>query len=176
MLTARLNTPFRAVYSLDPSLIDVLSNDEIIKYRRTRRFGDIEEKISKAEEPTTVFHCTPLLVKFEHFADQAAVNGLESDAAWRIFRTHVTKVENFGDKVLFDDDGLMKNDEREKFPRDVIDEIAFAIVESANLETRGFTLPRTFSEMLIRARLARLRATDASTSSADKSPSDTTAG
>jgi hypothetical protein len=171
MLAKRITSTFRAVFSFDPSVLDTLTDKEIREYRQNRQFSDIEEQLRKADSPPTVFHCRPLDVKHEYFADQAGVSGLESDAAWKIFRSHVDRIEHF-EPVDRDDDGI-KDEHRKDFTRDVVDEIAFLIVEKANLETRGFTLPRTFSEQLIRARLAHRRVSDADTKSASESPTDT---
>jgi hypothetical protein len=173
MLSVRLTEQFCAAYSLDPSLIETLTDKEIRDYRATRNYTDIQEQLAKASAAPTLFYCVPLKVDYEHFVDQVSMNGLESEAAWRIFRHHVTKIDNFGKTLRRDKDDAIHDDCREWFPRDVVSEIALVITEKANADTRGFTLPRTFSEQLIRARLAQRLVCGAKSASASETENGT---
>lgn len=173
MLSKRLTAPFRIVSISDESVIRALDDLEMHDYVRTRDFSAIEEKLKKAEYPPTIFHCKPLLVEYEHIADQASMTTLQSDAAWKVFRHHVERIENFEDRISFDDNGTIKNEHRKDIDRDVVDEISYVICQKANSKTRGFTPPRTFSADLIQARLALRRADDAKANSASEKKTDT---
>lgn len=155
MLSVRLSDPFRAVYSLDEALLEHLTDKEIREYRTHRRYEDIEPTLLEKGGRPTVFTCDPLKVEHEHFVDQiATTSGVESVAAWSIFRHHVRKIENYEGYLKRDKDDAIDDAYRKIFPRDAVTEIALLITEKANGDTRGFTVPHTFAAQLIRARSA----------------------
>ena len=153
MLSVRLADPFQAVYTLDKALLDVLTDREIREYRIHRDFSAIRNKLAENGAQPTVFTFDPLKVEHEHFVDQIAA-GLESQAAWSIFRHHLRKIDNFPNSLRRDKDDAVDDSCRQYFPRDVVNEMALLITEKANGDTRGFTVGHTFAEQLVRARSA----------------------
>ena len=148
MLKRRITKLFPVIYLYDPAL-DALPDDTIAEYHKSGRDIEVLGDLSKLPELPTIFECRPLMVKYEHLADQ--LQERESSAAWQLFKTHVANVRNLPD----DQDGallrwtdapnaVIEEDCRGKIPRDVKNDIAGVIVQAANEVSQGFTLPVGF--------------------------------
>jgi hypothetical protein len=170
MLGKRITEPRLYISLYDPALQEAGAMDAA-KYRVTRDVADLGDWKAWPTQPT-VFTLAPLEAGYGHLADDMGFL-----ARRNIFSLHVTKVDNFDDGgeplqwETINGQRSIATEGMARFGDEIVDEIATVVVELAQSDTTGFTLPDGYRDFL-RNTLTRRAILARSTDSASEPSSD----
>ncbi len=132
MLQSRLSTDRQIISLYDPACQHI-DAARLREYETTRHIDDLGD-LSVLPVKPTIFHCSPMLVKFQHLEDQSSL----------LFQFHVRKIDNCDDDWRKwdkkEDIEFLSDDALALIPREVVLEVGGVIRQLASVdgETSAF--------------------------------------